>query len=120
MTGSPNQLLLDNDIKEDEMDIHFSSSPYYARSQDSTVGIATGYRLDYRMVGDRVPVGSRIFSTSFRPALGSTHPPIQWIPEALSLGVNRPGHETGHLPPASTEVKKMWIYTSTPPYIFVA
>jgi hypothetical protein len=25
-----------------------------------------------------------------------------------------------HSPPASAEVKKMWIYTSTPPYAFVA
>jgi hypothetical protein len=28
MIGTPNQILLDNDIKEYEMDIHFSSSPY--------------------------------------------------------------------------------------------
>jgi hypothetical protein len=30
------------------------------RSQDSVVGIATGYGLDDRGVGVRVPVGSRI------------------------------------------------------------
>jgi hypothetical protein len=33
-----------------------------------------------------VPVGSRIFSTSSRPALGSTQPPIQWVPWALFQG----------------------------------
>jgi hypothetical protein len=36
-------------------------------SLDSSVGIATGYGLDDRGVGVRVPVGSRIFSSSNRP-----------------------------------------------------
>jgi hypothetical protein len=49
-------------------------------SRDSSVGIATGYGLDDRGVGVPVPVGARIFSTSSRPALGSTQPPIHWIP----------------------------------------
>jgi hypothetical protein len=44
---------------------------YLRGSRDSVVGIATGYGLDDRGVGVRVPVGSRIFST-FRPAMGST------------------------------------------------
>jgi hypothetical protein len=61
-----------------------------------------------------------LFSTSSRPALGSTQPPIQWVLGALSTGVNRPGREADHSPPASTEVKKMWIYTTTPPYTFMA
>jgi hypothetical protein len=30
------------------------------------------------------------------------------------------GRETDHSPPASAKVKKMWIYTSTPPYAFMA
>jgi hypothetical protein len=57
-------------------------------SRDSSVGIATGYGLDDREFGVRVPVGSRIFSCSRRPdrALGSTQPPIQWVPGALSSG----------------------------------
>jgi hypothetical protein len=37
------------------------------RSRDSSVGIATGYGLDDRGVGVRVPVGSRIFSTPRLP-----------------------------------------------------
>jgi hypothetical protein len=74
-------------------------------SQDSSVGIATGYGLGDRGVGVRVPVGSRIFSTSSRPALGSTQPPIQWVPVALSPGVKRPGREADHSPPTSAEVK---------------
>jgi hypothetical protein len=96
-------------------------SSYYVeyRSSDSAVGIATNYGLDDRGVGIRVPVGSRIFSTSSRPALGSAQP-IQWVPGALSLGVKRPGREADHSSPASEEVKKMWIYTSIPPYVFMA
>jgi hypothetical protein len=29
--------------------------------------------------------------------------PIQWVSEALSLGVKQPGHEADHLPPSSAE-----------------
>jgi hypothetical protein len=36
-------------------------------SRDSAVGIATGYGLDDRGVGVRVPVGLRIFSSPCRP-----------------------------------------------------
>jgi hypothetical protein len=32
----------------------------------------------------------------------------------------RPGREADHSSPTSAEVKKMWIYTSTPPYAFMA
>jgi hypothetical protein len=39
----------------------------------------------------------------------------QWVP-----GVTRPGREADHSPPASAEVKQMWIYTSTLPYAFMA
>jgi hypothetical protein len=35
-------------------------------------------------------------------------------------GVKRPGREADHSPPASAEVKKMWIYISTPTYAFMA
>jgi hypothetical protein len=86
-------------------------------SRDSVVDVATGYGLDKRGVGVRVPLGSRIFlfSTSSIPALGFTQPPIQWVP-----GVKRPGCEADRSPPTSVEVKKMWIYTSTPPYAAVA
>jgi hypothetical protein len=46
--------------------------------------------------------------------------PIQWVPGALSMGVKQPVREADHSPPTSAEVKKMWIYTSTPPYAFMA
>jgi hypothetical protein len=50
------------------------------------VGIATGYGLDDQGVGVQVLVGSRIFSTSSRPDLGSTQPPIQWVLGAFPQG----------------------------------
>jgi hypothetical protein len=30
----------------------------------------------------------------------------QWVPEALSLGVKRPGREADHSPPSSAEAKE--------------
>jgi hypothetical protein len=94
-----------------------------ARSRDSAVGIATGYGLDDRGVGIRVPMGGSknfYFSMSSTPALGPTQPPMQWVPGALSPRVKRAGRETDHSPSTSGEVKKTWVYTSTPPYIFMA
>jgi hypothetical protein len=61
-----------------------------------------------------------LFSTSSRPALRPTQPPIQWVRGALSSGLKRTRREADHSPPASVEVKEMWIYTSTPPYVFMA
>jgi hypothetical protein len=61
-----------------------------------------------------------LFSTSSRPALGSAQPRIQWVPGALSPGLKRPVREADHSPPDSAKVKKMWIYTSTLPYAFMA
>jgi hypothetical protein len=81
------------------------------RSQGSVVGTATGYGLDYGGVGVRVPVRSRIFFSPSRP---------DRLWGALSPGVKRPGREADHSPPASAEIKKIWIYTSTPPHAFMA
>jgi hypothetical protein len=52
---------------------------------------------------------SRLFihlTAASRPALGPTQPPIQWVSEALSLGVKQPGSEADHSPPSSAEVKE--------------
>jgi hypothetical protein len=85
------------------------------RSQDSAVGRTTGYGLDDRGVGVRVPVGSRIFSSPRRPDQLWGPPSLYPIGAGdLSLGVKRPGREVDHSPLTNTEVKKMWIYTSTP------
>jgi hypothetical protein len=86
--------------------------PYYdlLRSWDSVVDITTGYGLVDQEVGVRVLLGSRI----------STSPPIQWVPVGSFPGAKRPGREAEHSPPTSAEVKKMWIYTSIQPHVFMA
>jgi hypothetical protein len=83
-------------------------------------GIVTGYGLEDREVGVRVPVGSIIFSASSRPDLGPSQPPIQWELGSISSAVKRSGREADHSPTTSAEVKKMWIYVYTPPYAFMA
>jgi hypothetical protein len=82
----------------------------------SSVGIATGYGLDDRDVKSSSPGRDKnfLFSMTSRPALGSTQPPIQLVPGALSPGVKRPRREAHRSPAVSAEVKKMLIYTSTP------
>jgi hypothetical protein len=55
------------------------------------------------------------FSTSSRPSLGSTQPPIQLVPGAVSPGVKQPRRETDQSPPATPEAKGMLTSTSTPP-----
>jgi hypothetical protein len=47
-----------------------------------------------------------LFTTTYRMALGPTHPPIQWVPGVLSLGLKQPGHETDYSHPSSAEVKE--------------
>jgi hypothetical protein len=57
-----------------------------------------------------------LFATASKPALE----PTQWVAEALSPGVKRPGREADHSPPTSAEVKNAWSYTSIPQYVFIA
>jgi len=59
----------------------------------SLVGIATGYELDG--TGSN-PGGDEIFRLS-RPALGLTHPSVQWVP-GLSPGEEWPGRDADPSP----------------------
>jgi hypothetical protein len=45
-------------------------------------------------------MGIFLYTTVFRPTVGPTQPPIQWVPGALPLGGKAAG---------------AWSYTSTPP-----
>jgi hypothetical protein len=56
-----------------------------------------------------VQTGSEVHPTTYPMGTRGSFP---WV--------KRPGREADHWPPASAEVKKMWIYTSTPPYAFMA
>jgi hypothetical protein len=89
-------------------------------SRDIAVGIGTGYGLDGRGVGVRVPVGARCSPLHVVQTGCGAHPsPYPMGTGGFSPGVKRPGREADHSPP-STEVNNTWIYTSTPPYAFMA
>jgi hypothetical protein len=60
-----------------------------------------------------------LYFTMCRLALGPTQSPIQWVPAALSPGVNQPGHKADHSLPSSAEIKNVWTCTSIPPYVFM-
>jgi hypothetical protein len=79
------------------------------KSQDSVIGIATGYGLDKPGVGVQVPVGSRIFFSPCRPYRLWGVPSLLsngWEGD-LSMGLKWLGREADHSPPASAEVMKM-------------
>jgi hypothetical protein len=75
---------------------------------------ATGWMIRVLEFDSRWGLRIFLFTTASRPALGPTHPPIQWVPGALSLGVkNGRGVKLIthlHLVPRS---KNAWSYTST-------
>jgi hypothetical protein len=56
---------------------------------------------------------------SSRLALGPTQAPIQMVPVTLSPGVKQAGREADHSQ-ITAEVRKTYVYTSTPLYVFVA
>jgi hypothetical protein len=56
-----------------------------------------------------VQTGSGVHPTSYKMGTGGSFPRLK-----------RQGREADHSPPISAEVKKMCIYTSTPPYVFMA
>jgi hypothetical protein len=89
-------------------------------SQDSVVGIATGYGLDDRRIGVRVPVFSRNSLLHVETGSG-VHPTSYPMGTGGSFdGVKRPGREVDHSPLASAGVKKMWVCTTTHPYAIMA
>jgi hypothetical protein len=89
-------------------------------SANTVVGIETGYGLHDREVGIRVPVGSRFFTSPIVQTGSGVHPASYTLGIRGPLPeVKRPGCEADHSPPTSAKVKKMWIYTSIPPYVFI-
>jgi hypothetical protein len=63
-------------------------------------------------------LGIFLFTTACIPALGPTQPPIQWVPEALSLGVKQSGREADHSPLSSAEVQEcveLYFHSPTTP-----
>jgi hypothetical protein len=87
-------------------------APRYHKSRDSVVGITAAYRLDDCEVRVRIWEGQE-FSHLHIQTGSEVHPtPLSNV----YRGLKQPGREADHSPPASAEVKKMWIYT----YAFMA
>jgi hypothetical protein len=75
-----------------------------------------GYGLDGLWVGSSSPgrVKNFLFSTSSRPALGPTQPPMQRVLGALSPGVKQPVREADHSPQLVTRSRKCGSIHSCP------
>jgi hypothetical protein len=67
---------------------------YYGTGAGIAQWYSAGLRAAWR--GSRQGLGIFLFITGYGAALGPTQPPIQWVPGALSLGVNRSGREADH------------------------
>jgi hypothetical protein len=79
--------------------------------RDSAVSTATGYGLDGRWVGVRD--FSLLHVVQARPG---AHQPS----DIMGTGIYFPERKADHSPPTNAEVKKAWIYSSTPPHAFAA
>jgi hypothetical protein len=95
------------------------------KSRGSVGGIATGYGLVGGGVTVRVPIGSMMFTSPYCPDRlwgppGRVYNGHSEDSDDLSSGVKRQGRESHHSPLTSAEVKKTWMYTSTPPYVLMA
>jgi hypothetical protein len=75
-------------------------------SRDSSVGIATGYRLNDRGIGVLFPIGARFFSSLRRPDWfwGTPNLLSNVVTGALSLGVKRPRRESDQSPPTTVGI----------------
>jgi hypothetical protein len=68
--------------------------------------LADAYTTDYGLDGPEIESRwGRDFLHTFRPALGLTQPPVQWVPTRSFPGVKRSGCGADHPPPSSAEVK---------------
>jgi hypothetical protein len=77
----------------------------------------SGCEQDTRVSVIRFSAGVRdscLYPKAFRWSLGPTHPPIYFVPEALSAGIKGLGYEAQHSIPNGAEFKNEWNYTSTP------
>jgi hypothetical protein len=92
------------------------------RNPDSAVGIATGYGLDDRGVWIRVQVVSRIFSSPRHPhrLLGPPNLLSNGYRGLFPRGLRGRGEKLPTHLQLVPRSRKMWIYTTTPLYAFMA
>jgi hypothetical protein len=89
-------------------------------SCDSAVCMTTGYELDHRRAGVRVP-WVQDFSPLHVVRTGCAAHPASYSmgTGALSMGVKRQKREADYSPQTIAEVKNIWINTSSLPYVFM-
>jgi hypothetical protein len=88
--------------------------------RDGSVGIATGNGLNDRGSEFESRKGQEFPLLHVVQTGSGAHPASYTMGNgALCPGLKRPGREADHSPSTSAEVKKMWIYTSTPPYFLM-
>jgi hypothetical protein len=93
--------------------LHILANLY--KSRDRSVGLATGYELEDRMIGvrflpeagnfslhHRVQTGSGVHSAAYTTGTGG-----------FSLWVKQPGREADHSPPSSAEVVELYVHSSS-------
>jgi hypothetical protein len=89
--------------------------------QGSTVSKATGYQLNDRAVGVRVPIDQELsllhnFQTGSEAHVASY---AMGTGDSFSDG-KEPCREAHYSPQTSADIKKKWIYVSTSPHVFMA
>jgi hypothetical protein len=87
--------------------LHFYVSLSFNLSRDSSVGIATGWRMEGRV---SIPGTGKdfLFFTTSRPALGTTQPPIQYLIGCCGsflVGVKWQRREDDHSPLSNAKDK---------------
>jgi hypothetical protein len=92
---------------------------YFSYFTHLVSGIALDYVLDDRGFESRQGLSIFLLTTAFRPALGPTQPSIQWVPGALSPGVNRPGREADHSPHIVPRSRMRGAILPYPQYSFI-
>jgi hypothetical protein len=116
----PDSVLINQCVAASSILIYFRKfiSRYWmwGRSRGSSVSIVTDYGLDDRgSIPDRGR-GFFFLVSASRPALGSTQPPIQWVPGVLSPVVKRGrGVMLTTHPHLVPRLCKSRSYTSSPP-----
>jgi hypothetical protein len=73
---------------------------------DNSVCVANDYGLNSWVSIPRRGKRFNLYSTASRPDLGTTQPPIQWVPWTLSLRVELMKREADHSPPSSDVINK--------------